>query len=90
MKLLNWFRRRTLESDLDHELDYHVDRRVNDLLRAGLPEGGGRDGRPRSSSAASRRFRRKSATFGWLDGFATSPMTCASRYDLFSVVLCLL
>jgi predicted permease len=38
MKLLNWFRRPTLESDLTRELDYHVDRRVDDLIRAGLPE----------------------------------------------------
>ncbi len=38
MKLLNWFRRRTLESDLNRELDYHVDCRVNDLIRKGLPK----------------------------------------------------
>jgi len=36
--LLNWFRRRQLESDLDRELDYHVDRRVTDLVDSGLPE----------------------------------------------------
>src|SRR6516164_5246772 len=35
-QILNWFRRRNLESDLDRELNYHVDRRVNDLIRAGL------------------------------------------------------
>lgn len=37
-QLLNWFRRGPLESDLDRELKYHVDRRVNDLMRLGLPE----------------------------------------------------
>ena len=38
MKLLNWFRRRTLENDLDRELNYHIDRRVSDLIQAGLTE----------------------------------------------------
>lgn len=37
-RLLNWLRRRTLESDFDRELQYHVDRRVNELTQAGLPE----------------------------------------------------
>ncbi|MEO8125596.1 MAG: ABC transporter permease [Bryobacteraceae bacterium] len=37
-RLLNWFRRRNLESGLDRELQYHFDRRVNDLTAAGLPE----------------------------------------------------
>src|SRR5262245_30635524 len=37
-QLLNWFRRRNLESGLDRELEYHVDRRVSDLMRAGLTE----------------------------------------------------
>ena len=27
-----------MESDLDRELDYHVDRRVTDLVDSGLPE----------------------------------------------------
>src|ERR1043165_5082287 len=38
MKLLNWFRMRRLESDLDRELQYHLDRRVADWMGAGLPE----------------------------------------------------
>jgi predicted permease len=38
MKLLNWLRRRTLESHLDGELRYHLDRRVGDLVQSGLPE----------------------------------------------------
>src|SRR5580693_8963062 len=38
MKLLNWFRLRKLESDLDRELKYHLDRRVTDLIQSGLPE----------------------------------------------------
>jgi predicted permease len=38
MKLLNWFRLRDLESGLDRELKYHIDRRVSDLIRSGLPE----------------------------------------------------
>src|SRR5438874_369226 len=37
-QLLNWFRRRNLESGLDRELQYHVDRRVSDLVVSGLPE----------------------------------------------------
>lgn len=37
-QLLNWFRRRNLESDLDRELSYHIDRRVNDLILAGATE----------------------------------------------------
>jgi predicted permease len=36
--ILNWFRRGTLERDLDRELAYHMDRRVTDLMDAGLPE----------------------------------------------------
>ena len=37
-QLLNWFRRRKLESGLDRELRYHIDRRVSDLMQSGLPE----------------------------------------------------
>src|SRR5215471_4003724 len=37
-RILNWFRLGTLESDLDRELQYHVDRRVTDLIHSGLPE----------------------------------------------------
>src|SRR3954464_11538873 len=37
-KLLNWFRLANLETDLDRELKYHLDRRVSDLVRSGLPE----------------------------------------------------
>ena len=37
-QLLNWFRRGSLESGLDRELRYHVDRRVSDLMLSGLPE----------------------------------------------------
>src|SRR5882762_428055 len=37
-QLLNWFRRGNLESGLDRELQYHIDRRVGDLVRSGLPE----------------------------------------------------
>ena len=36
--LLNWFRRGNLESSLERELRYHIDRRVSELLQAGLPE----------------------------------------------------
>src|SRR5215467_4141683 len=31
-RLLNWFRRRKLETDFDRELSYHLDRRVSDLI----------------------------------------------------------
>ena len=37
-RMLNWFRRGKLESDLDRELKYHIDRRVADLIHSGLPE----------------------------------------------------
>ena len=36
-ELLNWFRRKKLESGLDRELRYHLERRTNDLERSGLP-----------------------------------------------------
>src|SRR5215831_9659683 len=38
MNLLNWFRQKRLEDDLDRELQYHIDRRVTDLIDSGLPE----------------------------------------------------
>ena len=37
MPLFNWFRRGSLERELDHELQYHFDRRVADLSASGLP-----------------------------------------------------
>src|ERR1700730_8539587 len=37
-RMLNWFRLRKLEGDLDRELQYHIDRRVTDLIHSGLPE----------------------------------------------------
>src|SRR5213593_2084003 len=37
-RMLNWFLLRKLESDLDRELKYHIDRRVSDLILSGLPE----------------------------------------------------
>jgi putative ABC transport system permease protein len=37
-RMLNWFRLRKLESDLDRELKYHIDRRVSDLIHSGLSE----------------------------------------------------
>src|SRR5687768_14860777 len=36
--LLNWFRLPRLNNDLDRELRYHLDRRVSDLMAAGLPQ----------------------------------------------------
>jgi len=36
--LLNWFRRGQLENGLNRELQYHIDRRVSDLMLSGLPE----------------------------------------------------
>jgi predicted permease len=35
---LNWFRREALESDLNRELRYHLDRRIVDLMQSGLDE----------------------------------------------------
>src|SRR6266446_8729606 len=37
-RILNWFRLRKLENELDRELQYHIDRRVSDLIHSGLPE----------------------------------------------------
>src|SRR5690242_8279635 len=36
--LLNWFRRRRLESGLDRELRYHLERRIGDFMQSGLPD----------------------------------------------------
>jgi predicted permease len=36
-QLANWFRRKKLDSSLDRELRYHLDRRIIDLERSGLP-----------------------------------------------------
>jgi predicted permease len=38
-QLANWFRRKKLESGLDRELRYHLDRRIIDFERSGLPTG---------------------------------------------------
>ena len=37
-QLMNWFRLRDLERDLNLELKYHIDRRMNDLILSGLSE----------------------------------------------------
>ena len=37
-RILNWFRLRRLDGDLDRELQYHIDRRMTDLIDSGLPE----------------------------------------------------
>src|SRR5260370_42695043 len=37
-QILNGFRRGKLESGLERELHYHMDRLVSDLVRSGLPE----------------------------------------------------
>src|SRR5689334_22124637 len=37
-RILNWLRLRRLEGDFDRELQYHIDRRVADLVHSGLPE----------------------------------------------------
>jgi predicted permease len=37
-QLLNWFRRRDLERGLDRELQYHLERRIADLRREGVPQ----------------------------------------------------
>lgn len=36
--LFNWLRRGKLENELDRELQYHVERRVSDLVASGVPE----------------------------------------------------
>src|SRR5262245_15912269 len=37
-QLFNWFRLRHLEQDLGRELQYHIDRRIDDLTRIGVSE----------------------------------------------------
>ena len=37
-QMFNWFRRGKLESGLDRELEYHVERRTADLMRGGVAE----------------------------------------------------
>src|SRR5256884_2122003 len=37
-RVLNWFHRRKLDTDLDRELSYHLDRRVSDLIHSGIPQ----------------------------------------------------
>src|SRR5215472_4687154 len=36
-QLVNWFRRKRLERELDRELHYHLERRITDLKSSGLP-----------------------------------------------------
>jgi predicted permease len=36
-QLVNWFRRKQMERDLDRELQYHLDRRITGLKNSGLP-----------------------------------------------------
>jgi predicted permease len=36
-QLTNWLRRSKLEADFDRELQYHLDRRISDLQRSGIP-----------------------------------------------------
>jgi len=62
-RILNWFRLRRLEGDLDRELQYHIDRRVTDLIHSGLPEPR-REDALRWNSGAKRSFGRKCATSG--------------------------
>src|SRR5215468_1650739 len=38
IQLLNWFRRGSLERGFERELQYHADRRVADLIAAGIPD----------------------------------------------------
>ena len=62
IRLFNWFRRGSLERGLDRELQYHFDRRVADLIAAGIPEP--RPAAAPPSSSASPKCARKSATSG--------------------------
>lgn len=36
-QIANWFRRKNLENGLDRELHYHLDRRISDLEKSGVP-----------------------------------------------------
>src|SRR5215467_11707690 len=38
IRIFNWLRQSRLEGDLDRELQYHIDRRVTNLIDSGLPE----------------------------------------------------
>jgi hypothetical protein len=37
-RFLNWFRLRLLDSELDRELKYHIDRRIHDVMQSGVSE----------------------------------------------------
>ena len=71
-QLLNWFRRRNLESGLDRELRYHLERRVGDLSRIRSARMAGEKTSRAGTWAASRNCGRKCAMFGssrWLRDF---------------------
>ena len=84
-QLLNWFRRRNLESGLDRELQYHIDRRVSDLMRSGLPESEAR--RQAALELGGLTQVREEVRDVWLTrGCGTSPTTSASPRGPFSAV----
>src|SRR5579883_716475 len=63
MRLLNWFRRGSLERSLDRELQYHFDRSVADLIAAGIPE---MEARRRAASELGRARVREEVRDVWL------------------------
>src|SRR5262245_42166482 len=68
LNLLPW-RRRRLEQDLDRELRYHVDRRIDDLCRAGTSEAEARRlvALEFGGALQTREDVRETWVWGWLD-----------------------
>jgi hypothetical protein len=85
IRFFNWFRRGSLERGLERELQYHFDRRVADLIAAGIPDIEARRASP--SSSASPRSARKSETSGSRAGSAISSTISASPPDRSSAAL---
>src|ERR1700722_16763065 len=75
----NWFRRGSLERGLDRELQYHFDRRVADLVAAGIPDIEAR--RRVAIELGLSRCARKSGMSGSPAGSAIFSMTSASPPD---------
>jgi hypothetical protein len=80
-RIVNWFRQRRLEDDLDRELQYHIDRRVTDLIHSGLPEPEAK--RRVALELGSETQLREEVRDIWLNRWLrVSCTTCVSRRDL--------
>ena len=63
-RLVNWFRRRKLESGLDRELEYHLDRRITELQGRGLSGSGSPEASQAGDGRAPHRSGRMCGTSG--------------------------